>query len=235
MKPEVKMNCVTENELSLVSLVKMNCVIENESSLVSLVVLPKSKVPDIEEIVHDELEDLAVIYCFMSTETEGQKHHIIMIPNDTLDAIGYTEDQIKKQAVANTINKQPMHVSSIGSFIASMYKLDPQGLDQIPMYVATVSDYQFGAKVLMYPEFFEYAAAVVGGSYYILPSSIHELILLANDGTSTVEDLQNTVREINQTEVSESDFLSDEVYHYDVNTKKFENASAYYNRVNRLS
>ena len=48
MKPEVKMNCVTENELSLVSLVKMNCVIENESSLVSLVVLPKSKVPDIE-------------------------------------------------------------------------------------------------------------------------------------------------------------------------------------------
>ena len=127
MKPEVKMNCVTENELSLVSLVKMNCVIENESSLVSLDVLPKSKVPDIEEIVHDELEDLAIIYCFMSTETEGQKYHIIMIPNDTLDAIGYTEDQIKKQAVANTINKQPMHVSSIGSFIASMYKLDPQG------------------------------------------------------------------------------------------------------------
>lgn len=43
MKPEVKMNCVTENELSLVSLVKMNCVIENESSLVSLVVLPKAR------------------------------------------------------------------------------------------------------------------------------------------------------------------------------------------------
>lgn len=43
------------------------------------------------------------------------------------------------------------------------------------------------------------------------------------------------VREINQTEVSESDFLSDEVYHYDAIAKKFENASAYYNRVNRLS
>lgn len=43
MKPEVKMNCVTENELSLVSLVKMNCVIENELSLVSLVVLPKKQ------------------------------------------------------------------------------------------------------------------------------------------------------------------------------------------------
>ena len=69
----------------------------------------------------------------------------------------------------------------------------------------------------------------------ILPSSIHELILLADDGTLTVEELQNTVREINETEVSESDFLSNEVYHYDVNTKKFENASAYYNRINRLS
>lgn len=221
MKPEVKVNCVTENELSLV-------------------VLPKSKVPDIEGVIHDELEDLAVIYCFMITETEEPKHHIIMIPNDTLDAIGYTEDQmknqIKRQAVTNAVNKQPMQVSSIGSFISRVCKLDPQGLlEPIPMYVATVSDYQFGAKVLAYPGFFEYAAAIVGGSYYILPSSVHELILIVDDGTSAVEELQNTVREINETEVSESDFLSNEVYHYDVNTKKFENASAYYNRVNRLS
>lgn len=211
MKPEIKMNRVTETELSLV-------------------VLPKSKVPDIEGVIHDELEDLAIIYCFMKAETGEPKHHIIMIPNDTLNAIGYPEDQIKNQAVANAINKQPIQVSSINSFFSSMYKLDP-----IPMYVATVSDFQFGAKVLAYPGFFEHAAAVVGGSYYILPSSIHELILLADDGISTVEELQNMVREINQTEVSESDFLSDEVYRYDVNTKKFENASAYYNRVNRLS
>jgi hypothetical protein len=221
MKPEVKVNCITENELSLV-------------------VLPKSKVPGIEGFIHDELEDLAVIYCFKKTETGGPKHHIIMIPNDTLDAIGYTENymknQIKRQAVANSINKQPMQVSSIGSFISRVYDLDPQVLlEPIPMYVATVSDCQFGAKVLAYPGFFEYAVTVVGGSYYILPSSIHELILLADDGTLTVEELQNTVREINETEVSESDFLSNEVYHYDVNTKKFENASAYYNRINRLS
>ncbi len=218
---------------------KVNCVTENE---LSLVVLPKSKVPEIEGVIHNELEDLAVIYCFMITEAEEPKHHIIMISNDILDAIGYTEDQIKRQAVTNAINKQPMQVSSIGSFISHVYKLsrvynlDPQGLlEPIPMYVATVSDCQFGAKVLAYPGFFEYAAAIVGGSYYILPSSIHELILLADDGTLTVEELQNTVREINETEVSESDFLSNEVYHYDVNTKKFENASAYYNRVNILS
>lgn len=218
---------------------KVNRVTENE---LSLVVLPKSKVPDIDGVIHDDLEDLTVIYCFMITEAEEPKHHIIMISNDILDAIGYTEDQIKRQAVTNAINKQPMQVSSIGSFISRVYKLsrvynlDPQGLlEPIPMYVATVSDCQFGAKVLAYPGFFEYAAAIVGGSYYILPSSIHELILIADDGTLTVEELQNTVREINETEVSESDFLSNEVYHYDVNTKKFENASAYYDRVNRLS
>lgn len=129
MKPEIKMNRVTETELSLV-------------------VLPKSKVPDIEGVVHDELEDLAIIYCFMKAETGEPKHHIIMIPNDTLNAIGYPEDQIKNQAVANAINKQPIQVSSINSFFSSMYKLDP-----IPMYVATVPDFRFGAKVLAYPGF----------------------------------------------------------------------------------
>ena len=102
-------------------------------------------------------------------------------------------------------------------------------------FCASGSRKKFWAFVTALSGFFEQAAATIGGSYYVIPSSIHDLILLADDGTLTVEELQNTVREINETEVSESDFLSNEVYHYDVNTKKFENASAYYNRINRLS
>lgn len=177
------------------------------------------------------LGDIAIVY-FINADNRDLGEVMKAIP--VLNAISIK--QIENDALLNSMTRNPAVIKSMDSEIESIIGISiPKDEATSEMYIASVPSKKFGACVLAYPGFFEQAAAVVGGSYYILPSSIHELILLADDGTSTVEDLQNTVREINQTEVSESDFLSDEVYHYDVNTKKFENASAYYNRVNRLS
>lgn len=177
------------------------------------------------------LGDIAIVY-FINADNRDLGEVMKAIP--VLNAISIK--QIENDALLNSMTRNPAVIKSMDSEIESIIGISiPKDEATSEMYIASVPSKKFGACVLAYPGFFEHAAAVVGGSYYILPSSIHELIILADDGTSTVEELQNTVREINQTEVSESDFLSDEVYHYDVNTKKFENASAYYNRVNRLS
>lgn len=199
-------------------------IIKNE---LDLVLIPKSKITNIDSIIHDEMEDLAIVYCFI--EEKGLRPVIKMLQKDVLDVLCVSEDQLKKDAVRNSVGKHKMQICSIGFAVAAT------NLDDIPMYVALTSDGKFGAKVMAYPGFFEYAAATVGCSYYILPSSIHELILLKDNTILSLEEIKDIVIEVNSTEVSDRDFLSDEVYHYDVNTKKFENASAYYNRVNRLS
>jgi len=177
------------------------------------------------------LGDIAIVY-FINADNRDLGEVMKAIP--VLNAISIK--QIENDALLNSMTRNPAVIKSMDSEIESIIGISiPKDEATSEMYIASVPSKKFGACVLAYPGFFEQAAATIGGSYYVIPSSIHELILLADDGTLTVEELQNTVREINETEVSESDFLSNEVYHYDVNTKKFENASAYYNRINRLS
>ena len=55
------------------------------------------------------------------------------------------------------------------------------------------------------------------GNFYILPSSIHEIIAVPASGGFEIAMLYSMVKEVNSTAVSEEDFLSDIVYFYDGN------------------
>lgn len=58
------------------------------------------------------------------------------------------------------------------------------------------------------------------GRVTILPSSVHELILLDSATCGDLKQLRDTVRQVNASEVDQEDFLADEVYQYDANTGK---------------
>lgn len=58
------------------------------------------------------------------------------------------------------------------------------------------------------------------GKVTIFPSSVHELILIRTEYDENIENLQQMVQEINHTELSKEDFLSDNVYHFDAHTGK---------------
>lgn len=58
------------------------------------------------------------------------------------------------------------------------------------------------------------------GKITILPSSVHELILLDSATCGDLKQLRDTVRQVNASEVDQEDFLADEVYQYDANTGK---------------
>ena len=90
------------------------------------------------------------------------------------------------------------------------------------MFVATVPDKIHGAGVLAYQDFMDQAAERVGGSFYILPSSLHEVLLVPDNGQMNLQDLEAMVREVNATQVAPEDKLTDNVYHYDAEAKVFE-------------
>lgn len=70
------------------------------------------------------------------------------------------------------------------------------------MWVASIENGQNGACVIQYPHFLDDAAETLGGSFYVLPSSIHEVLLLADDTSPSLSELENMVRTINQAEVA---------------------------------
>lgn len=74
-----------------------------------------------------------------------------------------------------------------------------------PIWVATVEGGQNGACIIQYPDFLDQAAETLGGDFYVLPSSIHEVLCIADDGSMELSHLVEMVRTINETEVAPAD------------------------------
>ena len=88
------------------------------------------------------------------------------------------------------------------------------------MWIATNDRMAYGASVIEYPGFLDEAAARIGGDYYILPSSVHELTFVGT-GYADPDWLEQTVREVNSAHVPPKEQLSDHVYYYDSSSHLF--------------
>ena len=71
-----------------------------------------------------------------------------------------------------------------------------------------------GAVCILYPGVLESLAREEGHDLYILPSSIHEVILLPDTGAPSAEELKRMVREVNDTQVAPEEVLSYSLYRY---------------------
>ena len=89
------------------------------------------------------------------------------------------------------------------------------------MYVLSNEAGLNGAASLMYRDALDTASEFLHGDLVILPSSIHETILLKDDGSLDYETLQGIVEQANRNVVSENEKLSDHIYRYDSASHEF--------------
>lgn len=87
------------------------------------------------------------------------------------------------------------------------------------MFVLTNSLRSFGAACVLYDGILDNISKEIGENYYILPSSIHEVIIIPESNAPSREHLNEMITEVNQTQVGEEDFLSECVYYYNAKTK----------------
>ena len=83
-----------------------------------------------------------------------------------------------------------------------------------PMYVATNVFKMNGACILLYDGVLKKFAEKIGSDFYILPSSVHEVIFVPANGDMDARYLIQMVKEVNATEVAPDEVLSDNVYIY---------------------
>lgn len=88
-------------------------------------------------------------------------------------------------------------------------------LEKNPMHVLSNIKKMHGSVCILYPGLIEELAEKFDGSIYILPSSVHEVILLADRGRDDPDDLKEMIRVINETQVDPEDILSDSLYYFD--------------------
>ncbi|MGN0325820.1 MAG: DUF5688 family protein [Lachnospiraceae bacterium] len=85
---------------------------------------------------------------------------------------------------------------------------------KVPMYVLTNRNNQNGASCILYPGVVEAISEELDSDFFILPSSIHEVILLTGQGIENPEVLKDMVRDVNGTQLAPEEILSDQVYYF---------------------
>lgn len=89
-----------------------------------------------------------------------------------------------------------------------------EGQEENLMYVLTNRSGQNGAACILYPNVLKEFAERIESDLYILPSSVHEVILIKDQGIEDSDVLRNMVKDVNRTQLDLEEVLSDQVYHY---------------------
>ena len=84
-----------------------------------------------------------------------------------------------------------------------------------PLYVLSYEQRPYGAVWMTDPDVLRLAGASLGSSYFILPSSVHECLLLPDTGEYETVYLNWLVREVNRTQLQPEEVLADHIYRYD--------------------
>lgn len=155
-----------------------------------------------------------------------KKDAMIQITKDLASRMDYDERELMQTAMRNTVNAHPAELVEMRKVMMDMSglrRLEPRDnllqdncypVEDMSMLILSNSDKFFGATALFYPEVQARIADVTGGSYYILPSSVHELIVLPDNGTFDERELARMVQSINSCEVSPEEQLGNKVLFY---------------------
>ena len=180
-------------------------------------------------VPHENVEDLALVFR-MDLHSESGMMAFTRVNQTILDAFGISAEQMKKDVLENAPLTHPATLRSMEEVLSDMmegFTVPEPALGQSILYVASTETVNHGAGVLVYPRFLEEASEKIGGNFFILPSSIHDLLFLKDNEDMSRHELQAMVRSVNAAEVQPEDQLSNNVYHYDGQARVFELAEKY--------
>lgn len=166
------------------------------------------------EIPHRRFHNLAIVYYYLLPEELSDGIASVLIRNTHMENWGIDEKTLYEIAYENSRQYFKMKVWTMGEMISELYGSDLLEED-FPMYVISNENKINGSFYMIYEDELKQLSDKFGKSFYILPSSIHELILMPDDGNKNEKDLLCTVTEINHTQVQDEEILADSVYYYD--------------------
>ena len=158
-------------------------------------------------VPHTRFLDLAKIYyadCQIG-ETSGS----ILIYHTHVKEWKITEDELMAAAEENTPRLYPAKLQPLSSALKT-----ENDTGTVPMFVLSNTGNQNGAAAVCYKDVLESFSQKTEDDLVILPSSVHETILLPLQKSNNMDSLREMVCDINRTVLDRSEFLSDNVYIY---------------------
>lgn len=176
-------------------------------------------------VPHIRCLDLSVIFCL---SFKGNGYMTMTINNKLMEIWEKSIEELYEQAKKNTQSKYSMSFKTMNEVLVELAKKrlkDKQ--DELDEVNKLLAEQEFnilhiltneiginGAAVILYDNVLKKIAEELESDLIILPSSIHEVLILAFREDLSISELKEMVYNINKSEVPVVDILSDSVYRY---------------------
>lgn len=158
----------------------------------------KKTVYKLEEIPHTDYLDLAYVYYVVLYMDEGGVDTVI-VKNEYLDEWGISDKELFEIARQN---------------FSTLFKMQLFGVMSPEQMIMVTTKYKmFGAVYMTETGLTESLADLYDDDICIIPSSIHEIIMLPA-GNILKENVDEIIRSVNKEAVNEDEYLSDHMYLY---------------------
>lgn len=164
--------------------------------------------------------DFAIVF-YILFEVDDSGTATIPITHELIQLWDVSVDKVQQCAFCNApsllpASFKPMQIV-IDELMGTNYS-EQEAIEDL-MFVLTNSLRSFGAACILYDGMLDKISEEIGENFYILPSSIHEMIIVPESNSPSREHLNEMITEVNQTQVDEEEFLSECVYYYDRTTR----------------
>ena len=174
------------------------------------------------ETPHIPFLDMAMVFAIVFNNTDAGVE-TVRINNSLMESWDISTKELYDLAKSNTPRLFPYRIESLASVMKKCF--DDEIFDDCmcnpDIFILTNSQGVYGATTILYPGMTEKITSLVGGSYYVIPSSVHEILIMPDAGDSFSEELNDTIKLINNEHVLDEEVLSDRAYFYEEKEKRF--------------
>ncbi|MBD5488690.1 MAG: hypothetical protein HDR13_07825 [Lachnospiraceae bacterium] len=170
----------------------------------------------LKDVPHIKWCDLAVVFYYSMEEVKFGRASIL-IHNSHMDMWNQTADTLYQTAQNNMRRNMPELLVPLPELIYGMSGVRMEE-DDMKIYVLTNQEKMYGASAMLYSDKISKLAASLDSDLLILPSSVHEVMLLPDDPDRKYISYRQMVKEVNITQVEPEEILSFNLYRY--NRKK---------------
>ena len=165
----------------------------------------------LQSVPHFQFLDLAIVfYYLLHTDRTGSAS--ILIQNDHLTNWAVDADILLRLAKENTPHLLPYELQDMYQILE--HNLYSDLTDPYPMFVLSNRSHLNGACCILYQNLLKQISDTMESDFYILPSSVHEVILIPATDRTSISELSEMVQEVNGTEVARDEVLSQHAYYY---------------------
>lgn len=176
----------------------------------------------LETVPYRDFMDLAIVY-YYSVNLDADVQGTLIISKEHLELLGITEEELHQVAESNYQRYQPVKIRCMQDLLYDLARKVgveiSEAKDCYPsMFVLTNTKSMFGAASLTFDVELECFAKRIGKGFFVLPSSVHEVILVPESADFSIEYFAGMVKKVNETQLDPTEVLSDSIYFYDKET-----------------